>query len=264
LKSSRKESDISRNSNFSSNNVNKCSFISKNINNYILNDNWTNQNNLKSLTEVNNKININSTKIEAFNKENDGLYNIQKNLVLLEKKIFKEEALKSEKIIDLSSFNNLLEIKIKTNEGKTANFKLDRQCLEEPESLKINLVEFLEKANINKELYLPILFKINESIFSLNNILEKKIPNSFLEEMVKKCESEMYNWEYNGKDNKELEKLLNKKSIVKEKSENINMIGDNKFKNSEKLSFFYYRTSVSTCQSEDEDDIYDLLLNKTL
>jgi len=192
------------------------------------------------------------------------------------KKYFLDKSIKLEEESNgLKPLEDLLEIKIRTSEEKLEIFKIGKECLDKPYLFKISLYEFMEKAKINKELYLPIVAKIIESVFSLNKFLEKKISKSFLEDFIqnKQINDNKLNLE---KEEYGIQEMIDnnifKNENEREKFDQINEKNDY-FSNEEnerncrdkdKLSYLHYRTSISTCQSEDEEENYDLLLNKTL
>lgn len=164
---------------------------------------------------------------------------------------------------------NLLAIKIKTSNGNTEVFLIEKQFTSEPELLRKSLCEFIESKKLNKDLLSPIIARINETVYSLNEIMQQKINKKFLEDfsLLKK---DYVPEDMRKKEDLEFEEILNKnffkdgKKLEKFYSEKDLEFDFNREEQDEQVSFLPYRTSVSTCQSEDEDESCDLLLNKTL
>lgn len=277
------------------------------------NDSINNHQNKTCITDLNNANSSNKAMNMLMpekqpNNDLDGLSMLQRNLSLLEKNFILNEKINEEnkeiendiKIInendeDLnnqnssfkekeelkeSKYENLLEIKIKTSEGNTEFFSIQKQFCTKPELLKKNLSEFIENKKLNKNLFYPIIARINESVFSLNEILQQKINKKFLEDfkLLEKNKTENNNInDLNNSEDLELEEILNKNFFSDDNKKLQKLISleeisdedsdlENNFEKEKINSFLLFnRTSVSTCQSDDEDEAYcDLLLNKTL
>jgi hypothetical protein len=292
------------------NNNNKLSFSTNNLSNF-------NPNLLKSPFDLNSKATNNVTNLtstscnnatsfsEMENKDFDGFSALKRTLSLLENFFVFEEKIKFEENninnhsneknfseIKLCGFEenckteiieNLLEIKIKTSEGNIELFRIEKHFGSNPELLRKNLSEFIECKKLNKYLLWTIIDRINESVFSLNEILQQKISKKFLEDFLLLEKNKNVNENFSNKkilneeleleellnrnffsdDNKNFQKLICFEEKISEENFNEKCEKDEK---DEKVSFMLFnRTSVSTCQSEDEDEEYcDLLLNKTL
>lgn len=180
------------------------------------------------------------------------------------------------RIEEENKIKNLLEIKIKTCTGNTEIFSIEKHFCAHPHLLQKHLSEFIERKNLNKDLFSPIIKRINESVFSLNKILQQRINKKFLEDFIilknnniKKENNHNFNEDF---ESNKLEEILNKNFFSEEEDRKIKKLisdedaecNNNSGKEDNKVSFLLYRTSVSTCQSEDEDEDCDLLLNKTL